>query len=357
MRVSRLGRISVILGTALAMILISFSVANAQSYKLTYLTADEAGKAAHTDPNLINPWGISFSPSGPFWVSDNVTGLSTLYDTNGVPQSLVVKIPAHSGGTGSPTGTVFNSSSDFVVTEGANSGPALFLFNTLDGTISGWAPSVDSANAIIGVDKAAQGAIYSGMEIANNGSGNFLYSTNFFSGKVDVYDGKFHKATLTGKFKDPNLPAGYAPYNIRKIGSQLYVVYCKQNQGKNFPEVGPGLGLVDIFDLNGKFVKRFAAKGKLNAPWGIAQAPANFGMFSNAILVGNLGDGRISAYDATTRQFLGQIKKSNGKAIVLDGLWALTFGNGGMGGATNTLYFTSGPDFYTHGRFGSITAQ
>jgi uncharacterized protein (TIGR03118 family) len=356
MRISRPGTVS-FLGLTLACVLGALTVAHAQSYKVTFLTADEAGKANNTDPNLINPWGISFSSTGPFWVSDNLTGLSTLYDTNGAPQPLVVTIPSHSGGTGSPTGTVFNSTSDFMVTKGGNSAPALFLFNTLDGTISGWASSVDSTHAIIAVDNATKGASYDGMEIANNGSGNFLYNANFPAGTVDVYDGHFNKAALAGSFVDPNLPAGYAPYNIRKIGNRLYVVFCKQNQAKNFPEFGAGLGVVSIFDLNGNFVKRFAAKGKLNAPWGIAKAPKNFGMFSGAILVGNLGDGRISAYDATTRKFLGQLKKKNGKAIVLEGLWALTFGNGGSGGAKNKLYFTSGPSFYTHGRFGSISAK
>jgi len=357
MRISHLGKVSALLAMVLAVVVSASSTAHAQFYKLTFLTADESGKAANTDPSLVNPWGISLSPTGPFWVSDNVTGLSTLYDSNGVPQTLVVKIPAHGGGTGSPTGTVFNGSSDFVVAENGKSGAALFLFDSLDGTISGWSSGVDAANAIIAVDNAAQGAIYTGMELANNGSGNFLYVTNFFAGTVEVYDGGFHKTNLTGSFTDPNLPAGYAPYNIRKIGNKLYVVYCKQNQAKNFPQVGAGLGLVDIFDLDGNFVKRFAAKGKLNAPWGIAQAPKKFGTFSKAILVGNLGDGRISGYDATTHKLLGQLKNKAGKAIVLDGLWALTFGNGGLGGSTNILYFTSGPSFYAHGRFGSITAH
>jgi uncharacterized protein (TIGR03118 family) len=337
----------------------STSVALAASYQASFLTADQSGIAPNTDPNLVNPWGISFSATGDFWVSDNNTGLSTLYDSTGKPQSLVVTIPVPAGDTNpaTPTGTVFNPSTDFVVTKNGKSGTALFLFVTEDGTISGWAPTVDSTNAVLAVDNSSQGINYKGMEYANNGTGNFLYVANFFNGTVDVFDKNFSKTTLSGSFTDPTLPRGYAPFNIRNINGQMYVTFAKQNASKSDAVLGPGLGLVDVFDLNGNFIKRFTSKGMLNAPWGIAIAPSNFGTFSNDILVGNLGDGHITAFDPTTGAMLGQLSKSNGKAIAINGLWALMFGNGGSGGSTNILYFTAGPNAYAHGRFGEVVSQ
>jgi uncharacterized protein (TIGR03118 family) len=307
----------------------------------------------------VNPWGISYSPAGPFWTSDNNTGLSTLYNTTGVPQALVVTIPAVGGATvGTPTGTVFNgSATDFIVTKGTKSGAASFLFDSEDGSITGWNPTVDPTNAIVAVDNSAAGAIYKGMEIANNGTANFLYVCNFFSRKIEVYDKSFHLTNLTGSFTDPQLPATFAPHNIRLINGQLYVLYAKQNATKTDPVFGPGLGLVDIFDVNGNFIKHLTIKGKLNAPWAIALAPSTFGTFANDIIVGNLGDGRMTAYDPTTGAELGQLSNANGVPLKISGLWALTFGNGGQGGLANVLYFTAGPQAYLHGWFGSITFQ
>jgi len=354
MRVSRLDGKKA--SFAVVLLLAGFSsLAYAASYRAAFLTADQAGIAPNTDPNLINAWGISFSPTGPFWITDNGTGLSTIYNSTGQIQPLVVTIPPAGGASkGSPTGTVFNGSTDFVISQGANSGPALFLFDSEDGSISGWNPAVNGTNAILTVDNSAS-ADYKGMEIANNGTGNFLYVANFFGAKVEVYDKNFNQVNLAGNFTDPNLPAGFAPYNIRNINGQLFVLYARQNASKHDARPGPGLGVIDIFDLNGNFVKRFAARGRLNAPWGIALAPASFGTFANSILVGNLGDGRITAFDATTGALKGQLMNAAGQPIQIQGLWGLMFGNGGQGGQTNALYFASGPNAYTHGRFGRIT--
>lgn len=352
-------RTSAAIVMVLALVASLSTLASAVGYNVTNLVADQPGVASHTDPNLINAWGISFSSTGPFWVTDNNTGLSTVYNSNGVPQPLVVTIPLPPGmsGTSTPTGTVFNSTTDFVVTEGAKSGAASFLFVTEEGTISGWKSTVDMTNAILAVDNSAQGINYKGMEIANNGTGNFLYIANFFDGTIDVYDGSFNKVSLSGSFTDPRLPPGFAPFNIRKLGTRLFVSYAKQNADKSDAVLGPGLGLVDIFDLNGNFLKRFATKGMLNAPWGVAMAPTNFGTFSKALLVGNLGDGRITAYNPNTGAVLGQLSSPTGQVISISGLWAITFGNGGQGGMKNVLYFAAGPGGYSHGLFGSIAAQ
>ena len=359
MRVFRLeSRKAFIAAAAILWVAAAAGLAHAQSYKSAFLVADQTGVAPNTDPNLINPWGISFSPTGDFWVSDNNSGKSTLYDSNGVVQSLVVTIPSATGtGTGTPTGTVFNNTTGFTITQGTKSGPAVFLFDSEDGVITGWNPSVNATAAVIAVNNSSASAVYKAMELANNGTANYLYVANFFSAKVEVYDQTFKLVTLSGTFTDPGLPAGFAPHNIRNINGQLYVAYAKQNATKTDAVLGKGLGLVNVFDLNGNFIKRFASKGVLNAPWGLAIAPATFGKFSNDILVGNLGDGRITAFDPATGKPLGQLSSAPGKPIALSGLWGLMFGNGGMGGSTNVLYFTSGPSAYAHGRFGSITAQ
>ena len=359
MRVLRLNGKKMFVAVWLVALVIGASVlANAASYKSTFLTADTTGVAPHTDPKLINPWGISFSSTGPFWVSDNNSGFSTLYDGTGTPQSLIVTIPSASGtGTGTPTGTVFNATAGFVVSQNGKSGPAAFLFDSEDGVITGWAPTVNATVAVIAVNNSSSGAVYKAMELAVNGSSTLLYVCNFFSAKIEVYDSTFKPVTLSGSFTDPRLPPGFAPHNIRNINGQLFVAYAKQNSTKTDAVPGPGLGLVNIFDLNGNLVKRFVTKGALNAPWGLALATANFGTFSNDVLVGNLGDGKITAYDPTTGVQKGQLANAAGKPLAFPGLWGLMFGNGGSGGTKDVLYFTSGPSAYAHGRFGSITAQ
>ncbi|HLJ33737.1 MAG TPA: TIGR03118 family protein [Ktedonobacteraceae bacterium] len=321
-------------------------------YQQTNLTSDISGKAQFTDKNLVNPWGISFAPGGPFWVSDEGTGLSTLYNGSGKPQPLIVTIPPAPGGTvGTPTGTVYNSTPGFVVTENGKSGASLFLFDSLDGTISGWSPGVDATHAIIAVNNSGK-AVYTGLAIGNNRSGTFLYAANFAAGTIDVFDKNFAPATLHGSFKDASIPAGYAPFNIQLVGSNLYVMYARQDR-----KAGVGNGFVNIFDTNGNFIKRLISHSKLNLPWGVAMAPANFGQFSNDLLVGNFGNGRIHAFDPSTGAFLGTLDDSSGKPIVNGHLWTLVFGNGGQGGQTNQLFFTAGIQNEQHGLFGILTAM
>jgi uncharacterized protein (TIGR03118 family) len=317
------------------------------------LVSDIAGLAANTDPNLKNPWGIASSPTSPFWVSDNGTGVSTLYDSNGVPQPLVVTIPPAPGGlTGTPTGVVFNGSSDFEVSPGA---PARFIFATEDGTISGWAPPATSA--VIKVDNGAFGAVYKGLGIGNNGSGNFLYAANFGSNAINVFNGTYAPTTLAGSFTDPNLPAGFAPFNVQNLGGTLYVTYAKVDPTDPEEDLpGPGNGFVDQYDLNGNLIRRFVSDGVLNSPWGLAIAPSGFGKFANSLLVGNFGDGRINAFDPLTGDFLGTLREPGGNPIAIEGLWGLRVGNGGNGGDPNKIYFTAGINDENNGLFGSIAA-
>lgn len=328
----------------------------------TNLVADVVGVAANTDAALLNPWGVAYAPTGPFWVSDNHSGVSTLYNGSGMPfpspTPLVVTIPPPPGVSdpAAPTGIVFNGTTDFVVTAGSNSGPSLFIFSTEDGTLSGWSQGVDVANAILMVDKSGSDAIYKGLALGSNASGNFLFATDFHNGRVDVFDKNFAPATLAGSFTDPNLPAGFAPFGIHNIGGSLYVTYAKQDENQEDDVKGAGNGYVNVFDMNGNMIKRFASQGSLNSPWGIALAPASFGQFSNALLVGNFGDGRITAFNASSGAVLGQLTDTHGTPIAIDGLWALIFGNGANAGSTNTLFFSAGPGDEEHGLFGSLQA-
>lgn len=332
---------------SLSLIFLSANPATAQYQRLD-LVSNVSGAALHTDPNLINGWGLAFFPSSPFWVADEGTGLSSLYGPLGSAVPLVVTIPSVIAGLhGSPTGIVANPSKDFVVSENGASGPAAFIFDTLDGTISGWSPNVDFTHAVIAVNNSSSGAFYTGLAIGTDSSGqNFIFAADQANNKVDVYDGGFNLVT---SFTDPNLPAGYAPFGIQNIAGQLYVTFA------GFLSGAPG-GFVDIFDTSGNFVKNFASMGTLNLPWGLAQAPANFGGFSHDILVGNLGDGLINAFRPNGK-FKGQIRDASGKLISIDGLWALAFGSDPKAnGAKNELFFTAGPNLYGVGLFGRITA-
>jgi uncharacterized protein (TIGR03118 family) len=329
--------------------LVTGVAAQTNSYQQTNLVSDISGMASHTDPKLVNPWGISFFPGQPFWVADNNSGFSTLYDATGASQQPTVMIPPPAGGAGpaTPTGTVTNSSSGFVV----GSGPSLFLFDTEDGTISGW--NGTGTNAILAVDHSSMGAVYKGLAMINHNSADFLLATNFNSGQVEVFDSNFHSAALTGTFTDPSLPAGYAPFGIQLIGTQVYVTYALQDAAKHDPISAAGNGFVSIFNTDGTFVKRFASNGTLNSPWGVVMTPASFGAFSNDILVGNFGDGTINAFDPATGNFLGQMNGANGTPLTNSGLWALVFGAGGTGNP-DTMYFTAGLAGETHGLFGAI---
>lgn len=323
-------------------------------YQVTPLVSNDVTIAAPLhDANLINPWGLAYSATGPFWFSDNGTGLSTLYSSSPSPSipALVVTIPpAVVPGVGNPTGIVFNlQSNDFA--------GGLFIFASEDGTISSWS---GGTSAIQKVNNHANLAVYKGLGYENTGStSNHLYAANFHTGAVDVFNASFAAVSLPGSFTDPTLPAGYAPFNIQNIGGKLYVAYAKQGvsgstlTGDHQP--GAGLGMVDVFNPNGTFSKRLITGGVLNAPWGLALAPSSFGSFANDLLVGNFGDGRINAFDPATGAFLGTLSDATSTPISIDGLWGLEFGNGGSGGNTNTLYFTAGPNAETKGLFGSLT--
>ena len=338
--------------------------ASAQRYIQHNLVSDVPSLAPRTDPNLVNAWGIAHSPSGPIWIANNHTGTSTVYHSNGLPvpgpqTPLVVTIPAAPGNTegGVPTGTVFNGTGQFIVSQGGKSGPSIFLFAGEDGTVSGWSPGVNFTQAILAVDNSATGAVYKGIALGSTGAGNFIYVTDFHNAKVDVYDSSFAPAGGFS-FSDPSLPAGYAPFGIANIGGNLFVSYALQLGPENEDDdAGPGHGFVDEYDTTGILIRRFASDGTLNSPWGIALAPANFGVFSGALLVGNFGDGRINAFVLSDGTFLGQMANPNGSPLEIEGLWGLAFGNGTQaGGAANQLFFTAGPEDESHGLFGRIQA-
>jgi uncharacterized protein (TIGR03118 family) len=313
----------------------------AQTYFLSELVSNQTGKAKHTDTLLTNPWGLAYAPSAPFWISDEASGYSTLYDGTGNPQSLKVIVPPTSGtGLGSPTGIVFNGSSEFKIMNWTS----LFLFATLDGTISGWS-TFEPNNALIGV--RAAGAVYTGLAITSKTSGNMLYAADAANNKVDVYNGSFGLVT---SFTDPTIPAGFAPFGIQDIGGTLYVTYASQTGGTG--------GYVDVFTEAGTFVKRFASGRPLNQPWGVAVAPSNFGTLSGDLLVSNnTSTGTINGFNLTTGKFVSAIKNSAGKPIQINGLWGIEFGGGTTSnGATNQLFFTAGPSD-TNGYFGVIGAH
>ncbi|HEX8441522.1 TIGR03118 family protein [Archangium sp.] len=328
------------------------------AYVQRNLVADRPGFAEHVDPNLVNGVGVSFNLVGNVWVSANGTGTSTLYDGDGVPEELVVAIPTAPGGTGtgSPTGVVFSVSGDFVVTSAGRSGPSRFIFATEDGTLSGWAPGVDLTHAILTVDNSSRGAVYKGLALAGNGTGFHLYATDFRNGRIDVFDGTFKPVTLAGSFSDPTLPAGFAPFGIQNVNGNIYVTYAKQNATRDEAVTGKGLGYVNIFDTNGRLIRRLASRSKLNAPWGLALAPASFGKFGGKLLVGNFGDGIINVYDPLNGHCEGRLERPDGTTVKIDGLWGLSFGNGVLNQPTETLFFAAGPEKETHGLYGRLDA-
>jgi uncharacterized protein (TIGR03118 family) len=312
-------------------------------YTGTFLVSDQTGKAKNVDPDLLNAWGIAFAPTGPFWVSDEHSGLSTLYTGTGVKQALVVTIPTASGsGKGTPTGMVFNNTHNFVITQNGISRPASFIFDTVDGTISGWNPLVNPNAAVIAVNNSSNRASYTGLAIGVSGGKTFLYAADNRNKKVDIYDSSFQ---FVSSFTDTSLAPSFAAYGIQNINGQLFVTFAS----------GTKTGVVDIYDTAGNKIKTFCQGTILQEPWGLALAPTNFGPASNAILVGNVADGRINTFDAATGASLGPLKTKAGSIISISGLWALAFGAGHpMNGKTNQLFFTAGPTGYADGLFGVI---
>src|SRR5436309_15226314 len=321
--------------------------AQADTYSWTNFQSDIAGVAAHVDPNLVNPWGMAASSNGTIWVSGNGTGVSTLYQQDGTAASLIVTIPTSTRNKdgGNPTGVVFNSTASFQVTKHGNSLPARFIFVSEDGSISGWNLTLDQTHAIVAVDNGmnvgSKRAIYKGATLGVANGHNFLYVTNFHTGRVETYNKNFHQVNPNG-FIDPNLPAGYAPFGIRNINGQIFVTYALQDAKGEDDVAGPGNGFVNVFTTSGNFVKRLVSNGNLNAPWGLA-------LVEGELWVGNFGDGLINVYDPTTPEtFIETLMRADGTPLQFDGLWdLLPLGSG--------VYFTAGIADEAHGLFGIIT--
>lgn len=343
-------------------VLLSPAALLAQQYQQTILVSSTQTEGTNpADPNLKNPWGIARGTGSPWWVSDNVTGVSTLYDGSGAKNSLTVTIP-HTAQTsaGSPTGIVFNGSNDFAVAPGM---PGVFIFVSIDATISAWNPGVDLHNAIQKVPGSTK-SVLTGATIAQIGNKRFLYVADLEAGRISVYDTNFKPVNLSpGAFHENHVPLGFAPFNIQNIGNNLYVAYAQQNSAKNFVNFGAALGFVDVFSPDGRFLMQLQAGDWFNAPWGLALAPSDFGAFSHKVIVGQFGSGQILAFDTVTGAFEGKFKDQNNAVISIGGpgaLWALAFGDGEpnsdpAGQPGNALFFTAGPNFPNGGLLGTLT--
>jgi uncharacterized protein (TIGR03118 family) len=336
-----------------ALVLVNPLPAGARTSGTTFtqdnLVSDQAGVAALTDPNLVNPWGMSRSATSPIWVSDNGADVSTLYNgaVNGSPVTQVPLVVSTPGGA--PTGQVNNDTSAFVVP--GTTTPARFIFAGENGDLSAWA----SGTAAVAVGHT-DGAVYKGLALAHSPFGPLLLATNFHDNRIDVFDGQFHPVTDDRLFRDPSLPAGFAPFNVTEIGNQVYVTYAKQDSAGHDDVAGPGNGFVDVFTNYGAFMKRLVTRGLLNSPWGLTIAPANFGAFSGDLLVGNFGDGRIHAYDPNSGRLLGTLRGPNARPITIDGLWGLLVGDPGAGGP-DSVWFSAGPDGEAHGLLGILRSS
>jgi uncharacterized protein (TIGR03118 family) len=326
----------------------------ANPYTMHALVSDNPSvPAPGTDTNLVNGWGLSAGPTTPWWASNNGTNTSTLYSGAGAKVALTVAV------AGGPTGTVFNgSATDFAISQNGKSGVARFLFATEAGTVVGWSPTVNGTAAVTGADRSSVGAIYKGLATASDR----LYATDFHNARVDVFDASFGLMALPGAFQDPKVPKGFAPFGIQALGGNIFVTYAKQDAAAKDDVAAPGLGYVDEFTPDGKLVAQVVNSQKKNAPlnaaWGLALAPAGFGNFAGDLLVGNFGNGRVSAYAQSGSKWVykGQLRLADGTPIAIAGLWAIAFGNGAASGPATTLYFLSGPADEKHGLFGSITA-
>jgi uncharacterized protein (TIGR03118 family) len=316
------------------------------------LVSDQPGRAMITDPNLVNAWGMSHSPTSPLWVSDNGTNVSTLYSgaAGGAPVSivpLVVRIPG-----GAPTGQVFNDTAGFVVP--GTTSPAAFIFASEGGRLSAWNGAVSNINRAVGVARVPN-AVYKGLALVHNPAAPMLLAANFHDNRIDVFNALLHRVNSGGIFEDANLPAGYAPFNIAEINNQIFVTYAKQDADREDDVAGHGNGYIDVYTQSGTFVQRFASRGVLNSPWGLAIAPDSFGTFAGDLLVGNFGNGRIHAFDPATGQLRGTLRDSNHHMIVIDGLWGLLAGTASTGG-TDSVWFSAGPNGESHGLLGLLQA-
>lgn len=335
----------------LVMLLASAAPANAVPFDVTNLVTDDqsANTAQTTDPSLVNAWGISYAPTGPFWVSDNGTGVTTLYSADPVSNAttklgLTVSIP----GNGTITGQTFNAGSG----GGAFNGDP-FVFVSEDGTISGWRGALGTSAEVL--QPGSDTNVYKGTTTAIVSGHSYLYSANFRTGAVDIQKGDGGAPDLAGNFQDPSIPSGYAPFNIQNLNGTLYVTYAQQDADKHDEIAGAGLGFVDAYDTSGNFLGRVASNGSLNAPWGLALAPEAFGSIAGDLLVGNFGDGMINIFDLSSDTFVGMLTARDGNPIVIDGLWALITGNGASAGSQGKLYFSAGPNDESHGLFGVIS--
>lgn len=316
-------------------------------FKATGLVSDDLTlhPAQVLDTSLVNAWGLSYSPTGPFWISSADGGVSTVYRVDPATQSTA-KVPLTVSVSGNPTGQVFNGNAS------AFNGDA-FLFVGEDGTVSGWRGALGTTAEVLAASSADNS--YKGAAYSTIGNNSYLYASNFKARTIDVFKGAATSPALAGGFIDPGALSGYAPFNIQRLGDSLYVTFAKQNADGDEEVAGAGLGFVDQFDLQGNFIGRVATGGALNAPWGLAIAPDSFGTWAGALLVGNFGDGHISAFDAVTHAFLGQVMGAGGSPLEIDGLWAISPGNDGGAGSSHSLYFTAGPNGETHGLFGVLS--
>jgi uncharacterized protein (TIGR03118 family) len=353
----RCSHLNCVISSAAALALASISLAAADNVYVQHnLVSDVAGVADHTDPNLVNAWGIEHSPASFWWVNSNEEGLSIVYDAQGAAapagKPIMVTIPPPPGGSppSAPTGIVFNPTMDFQIGPAL---PALFLFATEDGTISGWNSMVNPSQAVLEVNKP--GAVYKGITLGQMAGHNVIYAADFHDGTVDVFDSNFQPVTLpAGAFHDSDIPAGFAPFNVKNIDGWIFVSFAKQDADQHDDVAGAGFGYVDRFSPGGVLVRRLQHGDWMNSPWAIVKAPGNFGKLSQRLLIGNFGSGQIAAFNAESGVFQGMMNGSDGKPVTIDGLWGLNFGNGTNAGPMNVLFFAAGPDDEGHGLFGTL---
>jgi uncharacterized protein (TIGR03118 family) len=337
--------LALLVGAALV-VAAPLSAAKPAGFTVNALVSDQPGVAPVTDPDLVNPWGLTSSAGSPWWVSDNGTDKSTLYNGAGAKQGLIVSV------AGGPTGTVFNPTAGFALPTG---GKALFLFDGEDGIVRGW-NGAQGTTAVVVKDRSDVGAIYKGLALADTPNGPRLYAADFHNARIDVFDDSFTLLHDSG-FKDRSLPKRFAPFNVQVIGNRVFVAYAKQDEKAEDEVAGRGLGRVDVYDLAGHLLGRIDGHGQLNAPWGLAIAPASFGTFAGDLLVGNFGNGQINAYRETRPGHLvhaGTLRGPDNHRLEIDGLWALQVSQGGNNGTAGQLFFTAGPDDESHGLFGTI---